>query len=176
MLGLRRNTVRLVKHRPEWASIFEGEAADLRRVIGDIAIDIQHIGSTAIAGLPAKPILDMAIAVETPGAIRTVVERLSARGYVDRGDAGSDGGYLLIKDAAPDIRIVHAHVVAVTDPQWADYLRFRDILRRDAATRDRYAALKQSLVGRHHDDRTAYTAGKKAFIRDVLSRPGRIVS
>jgi GrpB-like predicted nucleotidyltransferase (UPF0157 family) len=169
MLGLKRNAVHLVAHRPEWASAFEAEAAVLWAGIADIVIDIQHIGSTAIADLPAKPILDIAIAVGTLDAIPKVAERLRERGYIDRGD-GRDGGYLLVRESGPDIRTVHVHIVEVTDSQWRDYITFREVLRRDPNTRDRYADVKQALADRYRHDRTAYTAGKAAFIRAVLRR------
>jgi GrpB-like predicted nucleotidyltransferase (UPF0157 family) len=168
MLGLRRNTVQVVEHRPQWASAFEAEAADLLTSVREIVVDVQHVGSTAIAGVPAKPILDVAIAVTARGAIPEVVKRLCQRGYIDRGEA--DGGYLLVKEPEPDIRTVHVHIVEVSDPRWTDYLTFRDTLRRDPDVRRRYGEVKQALAERYRHDRTAYTAGKAAFIRQVLRR------
>jgi GrpB-like predicted nucleotidyltransferase (UPF0157 family) len=173
MLGLRRNTVQIVEHRSEWRSAFETEAAELLACVGDIVVDVQHIGSTAIAGVPAKPILDVAIAVAAREAIPTVVERICQRGYIDRGDAGSDGGYLLVKESEPDIRTVHLHIVEVTDSQWVDYLKFRETLRRDPNLRRRYAEVKRTLAGWCSGDRKAYTAGKAAFIREVLARAAK---
>ena len=98
-LGLRRNAVTIVEHRPEWLSTFQIEASALWRCLGDLVVDVQHIGSTAIAGVPAKPILDIAIALRTRDMIPTIVERLRQRGYIDRGDAGAQGGYV-----APQLR------------------------------------------------------------------------
>jgi GrpB-like predicted nucleotidyltransferase (UPF0157 family) len=170
MLGLRRNTVQLVEHRREWASAFEREAADIRACVGNIVADVQHVGSTAIAGVPAKPILDIAVAVTARDIIPTVVARLCQRGYIDHGDAGADGGYLLVKESAPDIRTVHLHIVEVSDGQWVDYQTFRETLRRDPNIRRRYGEMKQALAARYRNDRTAYTSGKGAFIREVLSR------
>jgi len=168
MLGLTRNTLRLVDHRPEWLTTFQQEASELWECLGNRAIDIQHVGSTAVADLPAKPILDVAIGVSAPDGVDPVVARLSQHGYIARGDSGSEGGYLLVKESAPDVRMVHAHVVAITDRQWADYIAFRDVLRRDSNIRDRYAALKKTLAVQYGNDRRAYTSGKAAFIREVL--------
>lgn len=170
MLGLRRNTVQIVEHRFEWAAAFETEAADLLAWVGDIVVDVQHIGSTAVADLPAKPILDVAIAVPTRDVIPMVVERLCQRGYIDRGDAATEGGHLLVREPEPDIRTVHLHIVAISDAQWSDYVTFRETLRRHPDIRRRYAEVKQALAERHRDDRTAYTSGKAAFIREVLGR------
>ena len=171
MLGLRRNTVRLVEHHAEWASAFETNAAEIRACIGDIAVDVQHVGSTAIVGVPAKPILDIAVAVTSRDAISTAVERLCARGYIDHSDAGSHGGYLVVKESVPGIRTVHLHIVDVADRQWVDYQRFRETLRRDPNIRQRYTEMKRRLAERYRGDRTAYTSAKAAFIREVLNRP-----
>jgi GrpB-like predicted nucleotidyltransferase (UPF0157 family) len=170
MLGLRRNTVQIVEHQSDWASAYETEAVDLLACVGDIVVDVQHIGSTAIADVPAKPILDVAIAVTARDVFPTVVERLCRRGYIDRGDAGSDGGCLLVKESEPGIRTVHLHIVEASDRQWADYLTFRETLRRDPNTRRRYAEVKQTLAEQYSNDRTAYTSGKAAFIGELLRR------
>jgi GrpB-like predicted nucleotidyltransferase (UPF0157 family) len=169
MIGLRRHTVCLVEHDPEWAALFAIEAVNLRERIGQLVADIQHVGSTAVPGLPAKPILDIAVAVSAPETIAVVASRLRASGYLDRGDAARDGGYLLVKESSPDVRIVHLHIVEQSDDQWRHYIAFRDVLRRDATIRRRYADLKRTLAERCQDDRKSYTALKENFIKGVLS-------
>ena len=168
MIGLRRHTVRLVEHEPGWAALFASEASVIRRRVGDIIVDVQHVGSTAVAELLAKPILDIAIAVSAPDAVPLVADRLRDAGYLDRGSAGRNGGHLLVKEAAPDVRTVHVHVVDLTDPQWGDYIRFRDTLREDDAIRRAYHELKRELAETCGNDRQVYTAGKAAFIRSIL--------
>ena len=170
-IGLRRHTVRLVEHEPGWATLFAIEAELIRRCTGDLAVGVEHVGSTAVPGLVAKPILDIAIAAASSDTVPLVVERLRNAGYLDRGSAGANGGHLLVKEAAPHIRTVHAHVVDASDPQWAEYLHFRDELRANAATRQAYDELKKTLADEFREDRAAYTAGKDAFIRRVLVRP-----
>jgi len=168
VIGLRRHTVRVVDHRPEWPTLAAGEIARLRGVLGELALDLQHVGSTAVAELPAKPILDLAVAVRAPEDVPEVVARLVAAGYLDRGDSGREGGYLCVREAAPGLRTVHLHLVAQADSQWRNYLAFRDRLREDTALRQEYAALKTDLAARYPDDRAAYTAGKHDFIRRTL--------
>ncbi len=173
MIGLRRHTVALVAHDPAWAALFAAEARAIQSAAGDLVLQVEHVGSTAVPALPAKPILDLAIAVRDREALPELVRRLVAAGYLDRGDAGSDGGYLLVKEALPEVRTAHLHLVLSEDPQWQHYLQFRDTLRRDAEVRCRYARLKRDLAARFPDDRKRYTRGKHAFIREVLagSRP-----
>lgn len=174
MLGLKRGTVLLVPSNPGWEVVFAGEKASLQRQLGRLVLDIQHIGSTAVPGLEAKPILDIAIAVAVAAESMIALLRLplSALGYLDRGDSGANGGYLFVKEIAPEVRSHHVHVVSMHDMQWHRYLFFRDRLRSDAGLRSEYAALKQSLARRFADDRVGYTTGKQDFIGRVLaSRP-----
>jgi GrpB-like predicted nucleotidyltransferase (UPF0157 family) len=166
--GLKRHTVRVVEHRPEWAELFGAEARDLRLAAGELAEDIQHVGSTAVPGLPAKPIIDVAIAIRSRTAIPELAERLVDDGYIDRGDGGQNGGWLLVKESAPNIRSFHVHIVERSDPQWGNYLAFRDALRQDATLRDRYAALKRGLAAQFAGDRKSYTKAKHEFIRGTL--------
>ena len=169
MIGLKRKTVRLMEHKAEWSEFFGAEAATIHQHIGDIVADIQHVGSTSVLGLPAKPILDIAVGVSSSEVIEKVAERLSRIGYIDRGDGGRDGGYLLVKESEPDVRTIHVHIVELTDTQWRNYIGFRDILRQDVAIRQKYAELKQQLAEKFRDDRKSYTSAKSDFIRGILS-------
>ena len=173
VIGLSRHTVRLAGHRAEWAGLFAEEAARLRAVIGDLAADIQHVGSTAIEGLVAKPILDIAVALRSAEDVPALTGRLCEDGYIYRGDSGSDGGHLFVREPEPDVRTVHLHAVLRSDPQWADYLAFREMLRRDPDARARYADLKMRLAERFPGDRLAYTTGKETFIRGLLREASR---
>ena len=92
-IGLRRGIVRIVKYRSEWAILYNAESEKLKNYIRDIAVDIQHVGSTAVPGLISKPIVDIAIAVDSRKNISTVVKHLLDIGYIDRGDQGTSGGY-----------------------------------------------------------------------------------
>ena len=75
-----------------------------------------------------------------------------------------------MKESAPGVRTHHLHVVTVGVPQWREYLQFRDALREDKSLRKGYAAVKKALRERYPDDRSAYTAAKRTFVREVLSR------
>lgn len=146
----------------------------LQQHIGHLVLDIQHVGSTAVAGLDAKPILDLAVAVTSIAMIPRCGPLLCRIGYIDRGDGGADGGYLFVKESVPDVRTHHVHVVAIDDPQWRNYLLFRDTLRADGELRTRYAELKQDLQKQFAQDRQSYTAAKHAFIRGVLRQEPNI--
>lgn len=168
MIGLRRHTVQVVEHDPAWVSLFENEAHVIRHAGGPLVLDVQHIGSTAVQGLPAKPIIDIAVAIRSYGDIPELVRRLVAVGYVDRGNQGRGGGYLLVRDSEPEVRTAHLHVVELTDALWGKYITFRDILRRDAGIREAYAEVKRRLAATYPNDRKQYTACKDEFVERVL--------
>jgi len=177
-IGLRRHTVRVVAHRHEWHDLFESERRALLERVGQLAVDVQHVGSTAVEGLETKPIIDIAMAVRSAEDIPRLRRPLEGLGYIYRGDAGSDGGHLFVKESSPEVRTHHLHVVGVDDPQWRQWLLFRDKLRADDTLRARYSKLKKGLQERFTDDRKGYTDAKDAFVDSVLRPhgPGRKVS
>jgi GrpB-like predicted nucleotidyltransferase (UPF0157 family) len=170
MIGLERGTVLVVPSDDEWPAAFAQERHCLCKRIGHLMLDIQHVGSTAVPGLAAKPIIDIDAAIASPAAVQRCRPLLIALGYLDRGDRSRKGGYVFVRERAPEVRTHHLHMVAIDDPQWADYLRFRDRLRADTALRTDYTALKQKLEERFAADRQGYTAAKGAFIRRVLAQ------
>lgn len=163
-----RGTVQVVPHQPEWRQLFEQELRVLQAHMGSLVLDIQHVGSTAVPGLAAKPIIDIAVAVASLDLIAQCRQSLLGLGYLDRGDAGAEGGYLFVKERAPQLRTHHLHVVTVHDLQWGNYLRFRDMLRTDEVLRARYGALKQGLQGQFAHDRHGYTRAKDDFVQATL--------
>ena len=167
-IGLRRHTVRVVAHRHEWHALFESERRALLGRVGHLAVDVQHVGSTAVDGLEAKPIIDIALAVTSAEDVPRLRRPLEGLGYVYRGDAGSDGGHLFVKESAPDVRTHHLHVVSVDDAQWHQWVLFRDRLRADGALRARYAGLKKVLKERYAEDRKGYTEAKHEFVRGLV--------
>jgi GrpB-like predicted nucleotidyltransferase (UPF0157 family) len=171
-IGLARGVVRLSQHRTEWLDLYEAEARRIRKCAGDLILDVQHVGSTAVPGLAAKPILDIAIAVPDREAIALVAEKLVGAGYKAYRDTGKSGGYLLARDIQPDVPLCHVHIVEINDPQWRNYIAFRDILRQENSVRQAYEDLKKRLAAQFREDRESYTAGKDAFIRDVLQKHG----
>ncbi len=172
MAGLRRDIVRVVKHDPNWESLFQAECESIRRAARELILDVQHVGSTAVKDLPAKPIVDIAVAVQSQKTIPHLVRRLTAIGYIDRGDRGREGGHLLGRESEPAIRTVHLHMVERSDAQWRNYINFRDTLRQNPFVRREYAELKRQLCVRFAGNRRAYTESKNDFIRRVLNACG----
>jgi GrpB-like predicted nucleotidyltransferase (UPF0157 family) len=165
MLGLQKDSVKIVPHDPEWSRQFRQERQLLQQHIGQHVLVIEHVGSTAVPDLDAKPIIDIAIAVRSIEGIDRCRGSLLAIGYIDRGDAGSEGGYLFVREREPNVRTHHLHIVAIDDPQWAAYLAFRELLTENEHARFAYANLKHSLSQPFAADRRGYTKEKNDFIR-----------
>jgi len=170
ILGLKRNTVQLLPYQSEWETLFLSTKMHLEKLIGQYVLDIQHVGSTSIKSIAAKPIIDIAVCISQKEIIKKIIPILESNGYKDRGDVRENGGYLIVKDTAPEVRTHHIHVVELHDKQWSNYLYFRDTLRKNPDLAQDYLKLKQQLADKYYNNRKLYTAGKNEFIRAVLSK------
>lgn len=173
----KQRTVVLVPDDGTRSARYEQERKHLLHVLAGVpwVLDIQHIGSTAVAGLAAKPIIDIAIGVTSFAEAVACVEPVETLGYEYRGEAGIAGRHFFIKNNPdePDPglrRIVHLHIVEQDSSAWRNYLAFRDALRTDAQLARRYEDLKRELAKKFTDNTEAYTSAKADFIHDVLRK------
>ena len=169
-LGLESRTVRVVAYDERWPALFDAEAARLAgaiRAAGLPPLAIEHVGSTSIPGLAAKPILDIAGGhpASTPPAL--YIDAMARLDYVYRGDGGVPGREFFRRGVP---RSHHLHLVELGGTHWERYLAFRDALRANPALRDAYASLKYALAARYPRDRESYIEGKTAFVERVLGR------
>ncbi len=168
-LGLQRGTVALEAHNPAWAQLAAETITMLKQILGSAALDVQHVGSTAIQGIAAKPIIDIAVGVRDFDAILPLNRELEAKGVLYRG-ADVDGQLLYVMgDLQKDCRTHHIHVVIYGSEAWNHYINFRDYLNFDSAMATEYSALKQSLGKAYQNDRARYTQGKQALIAQILA-------
>lgn len=169
MIGLLRGTVRLCPHSPEWKPAAAQAIRQLREIFGSAAEDIQHIGSTAIPAISAKPILDIAVAVRSFESVMPLLPALEARGFFHRPQGDSAGQMLFAcGDFTANTRTHHIHVVKSGGVEWRNYLNFRDYLNEFPQKAREYDQLKQTLARRFPEDRESYTAGKADRIRQIL--------
>lgn len=169
-LGLRRTDVRLLEYDSEWERIFQAERARLAEVLGERAAAIEHIGSTSIPGLKAKPILDIAVGLWTMEDAAVLVRPLEELGYVYRPKSGTPERLFFAK--GPEERRTHyLHCEVYGSASWRGQLLFRDRLIQNPQLRQAYQALKEQFAAQYPDDRQRYTQGKESFIQQVLSAP-----
>ena len=163
--------VRIVEYDPAWPDRFEAERALLQDVIGDQVVGgIHHVGSTAVPGLAAKPIIDILVGVTDLHSSRTCFEPLAKLDYLYAPYRADQMHWFCKPD--PDRRTHHLHVVPADSDRFREELAFRDHLRAHPETAAEYAALKRELATRFEHDREAYTQAKGDFIRSILSIGG----
>ncbi|MEV4267099.1 GrpB family protein [Kribbella sp. NPDC049584] len=159
----------VVSYDPRWPLWFAEISAVLEPHLDELPHVIEHVGSTAVPGLAAKPIIDLDIVVPSAELVPTAIERLVAAGYRHEGDAGIPGreAFALPPDAA---RYHHLYVVVEGNKAHRDHVLLRDHLRTNAADRERYAARKRELAHLLTTDRAAYVEGKGELVEELIAR------
>jgi len=165
--GRERRPIEVVSYDPAWPLRFAALRAPLAEALAGVAERIEHVGSTAVPGLAAKPIVDVQVAVADPDGeelFRPALERL---GYVLR---VREPGHQMFRTPALD---VHVHVWRAGGEDERRHLLFRDWLRRDDADRARYEGVKRALAAREWDDMNAYADAKSPVIMEIMERAER---
>ena len=164
--------IEVAPYDARWPAAFEQERALLAEALGPwLAGPPEHIGSTAVPGLAAKPVIDIMAPVHTLAASRPAIEAARELGYVHY-PYKPDVMHWFCKPSAAH-RTHHLHLVPLGSPLWRERLAFRDALRADPELRASYQALKLDLAHRHRLVREAYTDAKTPFIEQVLRQAAR---
>jgi GrpB-like predicted nucleotidyltransferase (UPF0157 family) len=163
--------VELVPYDPAWSAQFLAEERVLRAALSDWLVgDLEHIGSTAVVGLLAKPVIDIMAPVASLRASEAAIAAAAAVGYVHH-PYRADVMHWFCKPS-PHVRTHHLHLVPMGSDLWRDRLAFRDALRASSALAAEYAELKRRLAQQYRDDREAYTEHKAPFVRRALLARG----
>jgi GrpB-like predicted nucleotidyltransferase (UPF0157 family) len=165
---------------PGWATAFQLLREQLLLVLEDPQADIQHVGSTAIPGLPAKPVLDVDIIIPGPARLRKLEAALVSVGYLSRGDQGIPGRYAFrqadrfVPRTSPRQSWMAHHLYVCFEDALAlkNHLCFRNALRANPDLAEAYGRLKRELVQRPGMDRETYTRAKTTFVLEVLQGKG----
>lgn len=164
MNGLGLNDLKLVPPEKEWGTTFLHEKKRLLAVPQTVAVE--HIGSTCIPGIKAKPVVDIAMAVASAPDDERLKQALLALGYEARGEYGLPGRQFFTWGQPP---VIHLHVVAANAPHWRDWLDFRDYLLAHPVHARAYEQEKIRLAEKYAGDRAAYTKSKGEFILHTLA-------
>jgi GrpB-like predicted nucleotidyltransferase (UPF0157 family) len=169
-----RDSVIIVASDPTWAEAFEMTKADLRIALGGRVLGVEHIGSTAVPGLAAKPVIDVLLGVASLDDVEDCVPIMTQRGweYPEDFNKGLVGRRFLLRRNTDGVRTHHAHFVVFEGPLWSEYVGFRDKLRERSDLRERYEKLKKDLATKFHDQRERYTSSKTDFVKEVLELDG----
>jgi GrpB-like predicted nucleotidyltransferase (UPF0157 family) len=162
--------IEIVAYDLSWPQTFQRLRDRIWPVVSDLVVSIEHVGSTAVPGLAAKPIIDMVVVAASRAAVPVVIERLASLGYVHRGNLG-----IADRDAfaaPPLLPRHHLYLCPVGVTPLRNFMCFRDHLRADANAAARYADLKKDLATRHTNDAGRYTCGKTTLLLDILRDAG----
>jgi GrpB-like predicted nucleotidyltransferase (UPF0157 family) len=159
--------VEIADYDPGWPGNFAAIRDQVAAALGPLAQRIEHVGSTAVPGLPAKPVIDLDVVIATRADLPEVITRLAALGYRHEGDLGITGREAFASPAAAPVR--HLYVCTADSRELARHLAFRDYLRTHPGQARAYAELKRSLAAQFRSDRDAYSRSKAAFIEQALT-------
>ena len=166
---MKRGTVYLKPHQEAWERTAEETIRTLKNILGKTAADIQHIGSTSIKTISAKPIIDIAVAVNDFNDILSKREELEQNGIIYRFEESPGQLLFVMGDFENDTRSHHIHVVLYGSYEWNNYINFRDYLNSNIIAAREYEAVKFRLAEQYPDDRIAYTDGKQEVIDRLLA-------
>jgi GrpB-like predicted nucleotidyltransferase (UPF0157 family) len=171
------NPIEIVDYDPQWPHSFNNLRNVIARALGDLVLTIEHVGSTAVPNLPAKPIIDIDVVIESDAQLLQVVKRLIGLGYVHQGDLG-----ITRREAFKRLGIDvprdgsgrswpqhHLYVCPKDSPELGRHLAFRDRLRAQPDAARKYRELKKQLARQNAVDRESYWRGKTDFIEGILT-------
>jgi GrpB-like predicted nucleotidyltransferase (UPF0157 family) len=158
--------ITVVPHDPQWSERFEEEVEALTAIFGEEIVEAYHVGSTAIPGIVAKPIIDVLLEVRDIDRIDEFNQEMRGRGYVPKGEFGIAGRRFFIKGSEVH-RTHHIHVFEQGHPDVDRHLGFRDYLRAHPAEAQAYGRLKTELAQRFPHDGDSYTESKSDFIKEI---------
>jgi GrpB-like predicted nucleotidyltransferase (UPF0157 family) len=160
------------EYDPNWPALFEQECTRIKQALGPIVLVIEHIGSTAVPGLPSKPIIDLSVGVVRLEQAKTrCIEPLETLGYNYIPEYASWlPGELFFRKGPPGPWTHHVHMMEPSHPRWEALLVFRDYLRAHPEAARAYADVKRALAASSRDDIAAYRTGKNIFVEETTAK------
>ena len=167
-MGLKVGTVTLEEYNSNWSKMFEEEKENLKKIFKDLAIEIEHIGSTSVEGLSAKPIIDVAVGVENLKDFDRIKDCFKEP-YSVKEDSVADE-ILIRKRVGEDITTHLIHVMEVNEKRYQDTIKFRNYIRKHKDILMEYENLKKELAEKYADNRKMYTSSKNDFIQNLIKK------
>ncbi len=164
--GVEKREIRILDYDPDWPKQFETHAKIIADALGNSALRIEHIGSTSVPGLAAKPIIDILVAVQDSADESAYLPRLEAAGYVLRVREPDWNEHRMFRTREKD---VHIHIYSTGCPEIQRNLTFRDRLRRNTDDRHRYEQTKRELAAKDWPDMNAYAQAKTEVIESICT-------
>ena len=169
----KTDIVIIEEYNSNWKKQFETLKLMINSYIGDFILEIQHVGSTSVDGLSAKPIIDIDVVIESTKYLSKVIHELEKKDYIYQGDLGVKDRYAFQRIYDEDIKY-HLYVCPKDGIGYKEHILFRDYLRSNAEARDNYIKLKKELAKKFERDSESYCNGKTKFIQKILKTQGSI--
>jgi GrpB-like predicted nucleotidyltransferase (UPF0157 family) len=156
----------VVDYDPQWPELFAALRERVGKALADLAAAIEHVGSTAVPGLAAKPVIDIDVLLVSSDSLQEAVRRLAPLGYEHHGNLGIVGREAFRQPTRQPAQ--HLYICLPDSQEYPRHIAFRDYLRGHPESAKAYAELKRRLARQYRDDREKYVAGKDGFVNDVL--------
>lgn len=169
MIGLDKSLVTVYPYDPTWVDEYEKEKEILQNILKDFDIQIEHVGSTSIPGLSAKPIIDIAIGAKNVETIEKIEPILAEHGY-DMLNSLQDKGEVLARKGPTTCRTHYIHIQVLGSEYWNEFIYFKKYLLEHPEYIKEYETLKKELSVKYAEERKKYTAAKNDFISSVLEK------
>ncbi len=155
------------KYNPNWRREYEKIKKELKAVLGDLAVGIEHVGSTAVEGMSAKPIIDIDIIINDCGVICDVIDKLENIGYKHEGDLGIEGREAFTYGNKPEYMTHHLYVCSIDSKELHRHLVFRDFLKNNRAASEKYSRIKEEAADLFPDNIEKYMEYKSSCIEEL---------
>lgn len=166
----RTLVIEVVKYNPQWKIEFKKIEEMINSYIGDLIIKIEHVGSTSIEGLSAKPIIDLDVVIENYEVFSKIIERLKKEGYEYQGNLGISGREAFQRTYNDELMKYHLYVCPKDGKGYLEHIAFRDYLRANPSARAEYQSLKIKLAQEYRFDIDNYCERKTEFVKGILDK------
>ncbi|QUL58261.1 GrpB family protein [Paenibacillus tritici] len=166
----RTKVIEVVPYDPAWKAEYRRIEARMLDIAGDLIIGSEHVGSTSIEGLWAKPVIDLDLVMESYDKLPEIIRRLQQFGYEHQGNLGIEGREAFQSLQDDGFMKYHLYVCPKDGKGYLEHIAFRDYLRSHPSARDEYQAVKQRLAEEFRYDIDAYCEGKTAFVQSILQK------
>ena len=169
IIGLKRGAVNLVRYNQKWKQVFERESKKIRKIFGKDALKLQHVGSTAIPGMSAKPIIDIVLIIASFRKVKRYEKKLQKIGYyLYKGDSIKER--LFFRKGSRERRTHYLHISEVGSGYGENLILFKDYLCENKDAFKRYFELKKKLAKKYPNERKIYTEKKTKLVKAILTK------
>lgn len=170
MIGLKRGVVKIAPYCKEWAKLFEKEKKRLEKALGNKVVDIQHVGSTSIPDMSAKPVIDINVGIKMMKNSGKFIKLFKSLGYKYNPKFGSERAHMVFIKGNQVSRTHHLHLMRYNGDIWKKHLSFRKYLREHRGDAKKYEHLKKSLQKKFTNDIHNYIVNKAEFIESIAKK------